>query len=96
MVIIAYLIISLIVFSVWFTKFLSDTTTPKDDRISWIALIVGPLLWPIVLPLSILELMNKKRHPQPTASEWENLEILEEIASEDSLHYPVVTPSQSE
>lgn len=56
-----YFVIASIVFCFWFTKFWGDTTTPKDDRISWAALIIGPLLWPIVLPLSIKELATKKR-----------------------------------
>jgi hypothetical protein len=27
--------------------------------ISWIALVIGPLVWPVVLPLSILQITSK-------------------------------------
>ncbi|HLO52532.1 MAG TPA: hypothetical protein VK211_29300 [Kamptonema sp.] len=78
MLIFAYLIIALVVFCIWFKKFWGDATTPKDDRISWIALAIGPLFWPIVLPLSILELTRKKSRVQIAQEDRESEEILEE------------------
>ena len=60
MIIIGYFSIALIVFFVWFKSFLNDTATSKKDLISWIALIIGPLVWPVVLPLSLLQLTSKK------------------------------------
>ena len=78
MILIGYLVITLVVFCIWFAKFWGDTTTPKDDRISWIALAIGPVFWPIVLPLSILELASKKSQEQNIAEDGEIQEIIEE------------------
>ena len=60
MIIIGYFSIALIVFLVWFKTFWNDTATSKKDLISWIALVIGPLVWPVVLPLSLLQISNKK------------------------------------
>ncbi|MGL5064559.1 MAG: hypothetical protein ACRC62_31605 [Microcoleus sp.] len=60
MLLIGYFFIASIVFAVWFTVFWNDTGTPKNDLISWISLALGPLLWPIVLPLSLLQLSTRK------------------------------------
>ncbi|MEG4806392.1 hypothetical protein QUA79_02635 [Microcoleus sp. F8-D1] len=60
MIMISYFSIALIVFIVWFKSFLNDTATSKKDVISWIALILGPLFWPVVLPLSLLQISSKK------------------------------------
>ncbi|HLO51518.1 MAG TPA: hypothetical protein VK211_24100 [Kamptonema sp.] len=57
--VVCYLIIALVVFKVWLEAFWGDTTTPKTNCISWTALILAPLLWPIVLPLSNFELAVK-------------------------------------
>lgn len=84
MLVIAYLLIALVVFLVWLIKFLADTTTPKDDRISWIALMIGPLLWPIVLPFSILELVGKKRRVRRSKN-WESPEIFQKVEYNCSL-----------
>lgn len=54
-----YLTMTLAVFSLWFSLFLLDKTTPKNDLISWIVLLIAPWFWPIVLPLSIRELVVK-------------------------------------
>ena len=56
---ISYFSIALIVFLVWFKSFWNDTATSKKDLISWIALIIGPLAWPVVLPVSILQILSK-------------------------------------
>lgn len=60
MIMISYFSIALIVFLVWFKSFWNDTATSKKDVISWIALIIGPLVWPVVLPLSLLQITSKK------------------------------------
>lgn len=56
---VCYLIIALAVFSVWLEAFWSDATTAKTDCISWVALMLAPLFWPIVLPMSNFELVTK-------------------------------------
>lgn len=60
MIIIGYLLIASIVFLVWFQHFWNDTSTSKKDLISWVALLFGPLFWPVVLPFSLLQINNKK------------------------------------
>jgi hypothetical protein len=54
-----YFTISLMVFSFWFMLFFQDYSTPKTDLISWIVLLIAPLFWPIVLPISSWELTRK-------------------------------------
>jgi Na+/proline symporter len=71
MIIISYFSIALIVFLVWFRSFWHDTATSKKDLISWIALIIGPLVWPVVLPLSLLQITSKKPVVQTAQGEQE-------------------------
>ena len=47
MIMISYFSIALIVFLVWFKCFWNDTATAKNDLISWIALVIGSLVWPV-------------------------------------------------
>ena len=56
-----YLLIALVVFGVGLRAFLKDTTTPKTDFTSWVALVAAPLFWPVVVPLSLWELATKNR-----------------------------------
>ena len=59
MIMISYFSIALMVFLVWFKCFWNDTATSKNDLISWIALVIGPLAWPVVLPVSIWQITIK-------------------------------------
>jgi polyferredoxin len=78
MIIVGYFSIAFIVFCVWFKSFLNDTTTSKNDLKSWIILLMGPLFWPVVLPLSFLQLNVTKKAPVPEAKkDREGEEILE-------------------
>ena len=54
-----YLTVSAMVFCYWLGLFVADKSTPKTDLTSWLVLAIGPLFWPIVLPLSIIELATK-------------------------------------
>ncbi len=58
-VLICYFLVALVVFGRWFILFWNDSTTPFNDRISWIILVLAPLCWPITLPLSILRLITR-------------------------------------
>jgi polyferredoxin len=69
MIVIGYFSISLIVFVVWFIVFWKDTSTSKKDLLSWVALLLGPLVWPVVLPLSFLQIISRKSVVQATKSE---------------------------
>jgi polyferredoxin len=60
MIIIGYFSIASIVFLVWFQRFWSDTSTSKKDVISWVALIFGPLFWPVVVPFSLWQINTRK------------------------------------
>jgi len=71
MIMISYFSIALIVFFVWFKSFWNDTATSKNDLISWIALVIGPLVWPVVLPLSIVQITSKKSVVQTAQCEQE-------------------------
>ncbi len=56
-----------LLFSIYMTAFLRDTTTSKGDVASWIVIAIATLLWPITLPISLKELTPKAlRALQPT------------------------------
>ena len=71
MITISYFSIALIVFLVWFKSFWNDTATSKNDLISWVALVIGPLVWPLVLPVSILQITSKNSVVQTAQCEQE-------------------------
>lgn len=56
-----YWAIALIVFLYWLVLFASDRNISKLDLTSWIILSIGPLFWPIILPISSWELNRKTR-----------------------------------
>ncbi len=51
-----YLSIALMVFIYWFMMFYLDRSTSNFDLLSWMVLLIAPLFWPIVLPISSWEL----------------------------------------
>ena len=61
-----YLTISLMIFCLYLAKFLSDSSTKKNDATSWIALLTVSLFWIVLLPLSIWELSKKYSFNQKT------------------------------
>ena len=54
-----YLTVSATVFIYWFSLFMADKSTPKNDFASWMIILIAPLFWPIVLPASAIELITK-------------------------------------
>ncbi len=54
-----YWAIYCLVFIYWLMLFCQDESTPNNDLVSWSFLIIAPLLWPIVLPISSWELSQK-------------------------------------
>ncbi|AFZ34164.1 hypothetical protein Sta7437_0563 [Stanieria cyanosphaera PCC 7437] len=56
-----YLAIALIVFGVWFGLFLKDNSTPNNHLLSWVVLLIAPFFWPIILPISVIELLGKAK-----------------------------------
>lgn len=69
MIVIGYFSIALMVFLVWFIVFWNDTSTSKKDLLSWVALLLGPLVWPVVLPLSLLQIASRKSVEQAAKAE---------------------------
>jgi hypothetical protein len=56
-----YFIIAQRLFKVWLKFFYRDSSmSPGEKQLSWVVLIVGTLLWPIVLPNAYLSLLEKK------------------------------------
>lgn len=55
-VLIYYFLIALAAFGMWFIVFLNDSTTPLNDRTSWVVLVLASLCWPITIPASIAKL----------------------------------------
>ena len=43
----------------WLMLFYRDETTLNNDLVSWSFLLITPLFWPIVLPISSWELSRK-------------------------------------
>ena len=54
-----YCTIALMVFCFWLMIFIQDSSTPKNHRLSWLVLLIAPLFWPLVLPISSWELTVK-------------------------------------
>jgi|GEM_PF-3826618 hypothetical protein len=54
-----YSLVSLVVFVTLFGVFWTDGTTPKSDRLSWLLVCIGSLIWFVTVPLSIVELARK-------------------------------------
>ncbi len=55
-----YTVGALASFCVSLKAFLEDQTTSLEDQTSWSVLALVTLLWPITMPISLLELANKK------------------------------------
>jgi hypothetical protein len=48
-----------LVFSILLGAFLRDNSTSKSDVISWLVVLVGTLIWPLILPSMILKHLPK-------------------------------------
>jgi hypothetical protein len=48
-----------LVFSILLGAFLRDNSTSKSDVTSWLVVLVGTLIWPLVLPSMILKQLPK-------------------------------------
>ena len=58
-IVVWYWTIYCMVFIYWSMLFHQDESTPNNDLVSWSFLLITPLLWPIVLPISSWELSRK-------------------------------------
>jgi hypothetical protein len=55
-----YFIGATLVFSILLRAFLKDSSTPKSDVTSWLVVLIGTLVWPLVLPSMILKQLPKR------------------------------------
>jgi hypothetical protein len=55
-----YVSIAAVVFAILFVLFVSDRQTSITDRASWLVLILATIFWPITVPISLLELLDRK------------------------------------
>jgi len=49
-----------LVFGILLNAFLKDSSTPKSDVTSWLVVLIGTLVWPLVLPSMILKQLPKR------------------------------------
>jgi len=49
-----------LVFGILLGAFLRDNSTPKSDVNSWLVVLIGTLVWPLVLPSMILKQLPKR------------------------------------
>lgn len=63
-----YLTVSVTVFLYWLGLFIADKSTPKTHLASWLILLIAPLFWPIVVPISIIELVTKSSSDEKQVS----------------------------
>jgi len=56
-----YTVGALASFSVCFKAFVKDSTTPLTDQTSWGVLVLTSVFWPIIIPISWLELVTKSQ-----------------------------------
>ena len=54
-----YWSIYVMVFVYWWILFRQDKSTPNNHLVSWAFIIIAPLFWPVVLPISSWELSRK-------------------------------------
>lgn len=56
-----YLLIAHRLFKVWLKFFQQDTNMSLEEKqISWGVLLMGTVLWPIVVPIAYLSMLEKK------------------------------------
>jgi hypothetical protein len=80
-----YATISVTVFCYWLGLFIADKSTPKNHVASWLILLIAPLFWPIVLPVSILELVTKSSSSQKkNLGEYEVIEEATEVSYQNN------------
>lgn len=60
-----YLPIAALMLCVFLGGFLADTSASKSDVISWIAVLVGSALFPLVIPIAVTERLLRAGLPKP-------------------------------
>ncbi len=57
---ILYLTGATLVFGILLSAFLKDNSTCKSDITSWLVVLIGTLVWPLVLPSMVLKQLPKR------------------------------------
>lgn len=60
-----YLPIASLILCIFLSGFLKDDSASKTDVISWIAVFVGAALFPLVIPIALIERWLKASLPKP-------------------------------
>lgn len=48
-------------FKIWFRFFQLDTTmSHEEQRLSWLVLLIGTILWPLIVPIAYLSVLEKQ------------------------------------
>lgn len=56
-----YTVIAQRLFTIWLKFFQRDSNmSPREKQLSWVVLIAGTVLWPIVIPNAYLAILEKK------------------------------------
>ncbi len=56
-----YLLIAHRLLKIWLKFFRQDTNMSRTDKqISWVVLLIGTILWPIVVPIAYLSILENK------------------------------------
>jgi flagellar basal body-associated protein FliL len=63
-------------FKIWLKFFQQDNSMSREEKqLSWVILLIGTVLWPLVVPIAYLSLLEKKFKSQAeTLGEDESIE----------------------
>lgn len=86
-----YLLFARYFFKIWLRFFERDTEmTLEERRLSWVVLLIGTLVWPLVVPISYLTLLEKKLKNQEASSERDKVvDISDDSDVNHSKHWTV-------
>ena len=61
--VVTYLFMAPLYFTSWLKLFNNDTTITSNERlVSMVILVMSTILWPLIVPIAYLELLNKKNN----------------------------------
>jgi flagellar biosynthesis protein FlhB len=69
-----YLLIAHRLFNIWLKFFQQDTSISTEDRsLSWVVLSIGTILWPVIVPIAYLRLLEEKFKHQEVSEKAEEI-----------------------
>jgi len=60
-----YLPIAFVMLCIFLGGFLADNSASKSDVISWVAVVVGSVFFPLVIPIALIERLLRSSLPKP-------------------------------